>query len=170
MPNHELNNSDGHLTQTFPKGNVWSCGHCFVPNLPDAEICRSCRKQKTTIDEVNDKNSRQSHVFCHYFLGFIEFVALVTLINVSATVLSAVVALIVVWWSGLIFMTLHVSPSNGFTYTQKVAEDFINHQVPEHRKWVSVIYRFFYWPIFFQKTIAILFIILAIVWLLYSWK
>lgn len=170
MPNHKLNNSDGHLTQTSSQGNAWDCGHCFVPNLANAEVCRNCRKQKMTIDEANYRNNRNGHLCYHYFLGFIELIALATLIKTSATALSSVVTLIIVWWSGLIFMIINPSPENWFTYTQKIAEDFISQQIAERQKLISIIYRFLYWPIFFQKAIVIWFGILAIVWLFYSLK
>lgn len=54
--------------------------------------------------------------------------------------------------------------------SQKVAERFVAQLSPERRGWALVIYRILYWPIHFQKTIALLFGMLAILWLIYSWK
>lgn len=151
-------------------GKTWICGHCLVPNMPEAVTCRSCKNEKVTIEDLNEKHNRQNHIFCHCFLGFIEIVSIAVLIGASAPPLYAIIALIVVWWSGLIFFTLNSSTANTFTHTQKVAERFIAQLSPERRGWALVIYRILYWPIHFQKIIALLFGMLVILWLIYSWK
>ncbi len=151
-------------------GKPWICGHCLVPNIPEAVTCRSCKNEKVTIEYLNEKHNRQSHIFFHCFLGFIEIVSIAVLIRASVSPLYAIIALIVVWWSGLIFLTLNSPAANAFTHTQKVAERFVAQLSPERRGWALVIYRILYWPILFQKTIALLFGMLVILWLIYSWK
>ena len=155
---------------SMTNGKTWRCGYCLVPNMPEAVTCRSCRNEKVTIEALNEKHNRQNHIFFHCFLGVIEIITLALLIRASASPLYAISVLIVIWWSGWIFLTLNSPSANGFTHTQKVAERIIAQLSPERRKSASVVYQILYWPILFQRTVALLFGMLAILWLIYSWK
>jgi hypothetical protein len=131
----------------------WECPYCLVPNLPQNDKCRSCKKTRTTKEELNKKYSKVEDRFVHVFMVAALLLALGTIVAARVNPVMAISILLLIWWIGLGFFA--AQPASGsFLHTRALAQQLIDRAESETKRTVArTIYKFLYWPILISKDV-----------------